>query len=175
MFSLASSLKRIVNTGRVLNLNRSLQTKYVKPVFEPLPKKRNGQSATEYLHQQLLKKHDPTGRRTALVSGPNKLRAGDLIRVSYLDRTEVIGRVIGIKRGQNNLGANILVRNRITNLGCEMRIPLFSPNIKLIELIQKPERYLPKNKHYYIRNSKYDVGDLEMLLRKQKKLVETDA
>lgn len=136
-----------------------------KLVFKPLPKKRNGLGATEFLHQQLLKKHDPHGKRLALVNGPNKLRAGDIIKVSYFDRTSVLGRVLGIKRGQNNIGTNILMRNRITKLGCEVRVPLYSPNIRNIEVIHKPETYLPRSKQYYIRNTKYDVGDLETFER----------
>ncbi|OBA20081.1 hypothetical protein METBIDRAFT_79382 [Metschnikowia bicuspidata var. bicuspidata NRRL YB-4993] len=145
---------------------------FSKAVYEPLPKKRNGKSAAEYLHQQLLKKYDPTGKRTALVSGPERIRTGDVIKVTYLDRSTVLGRVLGVKRGVNNVGSNILIRNKISKVGCEIRIPLFNPEIKNIEIVQKPEKYLPRNKQYYIRNTKYDVGDLErgsfLFLNKEK-------
>lgn len=138
-------------------------------VFEPLPKKRNGRSAVSYLHEQLVKKYDPTGKRTELVSGPDPLRAGDIIRVTYLDRTSIIGRILGIKRGQNNVGTNILIRNKITKLGCEVRVPLYSPTIRNIELLEKPKKYMPRRKQYYIRNTKYDVGDLDLVMRKNKR------
>lgn len=139
------------------------------PVFEPLPKKRNGQSAVSFLHNQLLKKYDPTGKRRALVDTSTGLRSGDIIKVTYLDRTNVTGQIIAIKRGQYNVGTNILLRNKINKLGCEIRIPLYNPNIRNIELLHKPKKYLPRKKHFYIRNSKYDVGDVEALLRKEKK------
>jgi len=140
-----------------------------KPVFEPLPKKRNGQGAISFLHKQLLQKYDPTGKRRALVDTSSGLRSGDIIKVTYLDRTNVTGQVIAIKRGQNNVGTNILLRNKINKLGCEMRIPLYNPNIRNIELLHQPKKYMPRKKHFYIRNSKYDVGDVEMFLRKEKK------
>lgn len=137
-------------------------------VYLPLPKKRAGENAVSFIHKQLLKKYDPTGKRTALVDRQKGLRAGDIIKVTYLDRTDVVGQVIAIKRGQNNVGTNILIRNKINRLGCEVRIPLYNPNIRNIELVHQPKKYLPRNKHFYIRNSKFDVGDVEALLRKEK-------
>ena len=96
------------------------------------------------------------------------LRAGDAIRVTYLDRTNVVGQVIAIKRSVNSVGTNILIRNKINKTGCEVRIPLFNPNIRNIEVINKPKKYLPRRKHFYIRNTKYDVGDVEASLKKRK-------
>lgn len=139
------------------------------PVFEPLPKKRNGQSVMTYLHKELLQKYDPTGKRSALVDGHSGLRSGDIIKVTYLDRTNVTGQIIAIKRGQFNVGGNILLRNKINKLGCEVRIPLYNPNIRNIELLHKPKKYMPRRKHFYIRNTKYDVGDVEGFLRQEKK------
>lgn len=165
MFGLSNILRLAIPRSCVSPL-RSLST---AKVFEPLPKKRNGQSAVLFLHQQLLKKHDPTGKRSALVDTKTGLRAGDIIKVTYLDRTNVTGQVIGIKRGQYNLGTNILLRNKINKLGCEVRVPLFNPNIRNIEVLHKPKKYMPRKKHFYIRNSKYDVGDVETFLRKEKK------
>ncbi|KAM9889064.1 hypothetical protein OXX79_012411 [Metschnikowia pulcherrima] len=171
MFGISKHISNIVYRKPIAGIFCSRSLSYVKAetVFEPLAKKRNGQSAAEYLHQQLLKKYDPTGKRTALVSGTNKIRTGDVIKVTYLDRSTVLGRVLGIKRGTHNVGSNILIRNKISKVGCEMRIPLFNPEIKNIEIIERPDKYLPRNKQYYIRNTKYDVGDLENELRSQAK------
>lgn len=170
MSGLAKQIRQVGSTFSrpVLQALRYLSTIKSEAVFKPLEKKRGGQSAAEYLHQQLLKKYDPTGKRTALVSGPQKIRSGDTIKVTYLDRSTVLGRVLGIKRGVNNVGSNILIRNKISKVGCEMRVPLFNPEIKNIE-VERPENYMPRNKQYYIRNTKFDVGDLENELRIQGK------
>lgn len=151
-----------------LPLTRSLTTASTK-VFEPLPKKRNGENAISFLHKQLLQKYDPTGKRSALVNTNSGLRSGDIIKVTYLDRTNVTGQIIAIKRGQSNVGTNILLRNKINKLGCEVRIPLYNPNIRNIEVMHKPKKYMSRKKHFYIRNSKFDVGDVEMFLRNERK------
>lgn len=110
---------------------------------------------------------DPSGQRRELINkaNPECLRAGDVIKVTYVDRTSVLGQIIAIKR--SNTDSNILIRNKITRLGCEVRIPIFNPRIKNIEVIQRPKRYLARSKHYYIRNTRLDVGDLEANLRKK--------
>lgn len=134
-------------------------------VFEPLPQRRNGESAVKFLHKQLLKKFDPLGKRSELVHPNTGVCAGDIIKVTYNDRSTVFGRVLGVKRGQNNLGTNILIRNRVTRLGCEIRVPVFNPVIANIEILEKPSTYLSRNKHFYVRNSKNDVGDIEAMIR----------
>lgn len=73
----------------------------------------------------------------------------------------VVGQVIGVKRGHMNVGTNIHIRNKLTKVGVEMRVPLYNPTIRNIEIVSKPEEYLSRRKHYYIRNSKHDVGDLD--------------
>lgn len=159
----------ILRQGTLARSIMGVRNLSVPEVFEPLPKKRNGQNAMAFLHNQLLKKYDPTGKRSALVHGSEGLRAGDIIKVTYLDRTNVTGLIIAIKRGQFNVGTNILLRNKINKLGCEIRIPLYNPNIRNIEVLHKPKKYMPRKKHFYIRNTKYDVGDVEAFLRTEKK------
>lgn len=97
------------------------------------------------------------------------MRSGDVIKVTYLDRSSVLGQVLAVKRSVNSVGTNILIRNKINKLGVEVRIPLFNPNIKNIEVLHKPKKYLPRRKHFYIRNTKYDVGDVELFARKEGK------
>lgn len=144
---------------------RSLSLAPRKTIYAPLPKRRNGEAATAYLHKQLLQKYDPLGKRSELVNPKTGVRSGDSVKVTYTDRSTVFGRVLGVKRGQNNLGTNILLRNRITRLGCEIRIPVFNPRISNIEIIDRPDKYLPRNKHFYVRNSKNDVGDVEAMVK----------
>lgn len=148
---------------------RSITDKIVNvpTVFEPLPKKRNGQNVMSYIHEKLLKKYDPTGKRSSLVSASG-IRSGDIIKVTYKNRTNVLGQVLAIKRGVRNVGTNILIRNKFNGLGVEVRIPLYNPNIRNIEVMYKPEKYMPRSKHFYIRNTKYDVGDIEKFLNDQK-------
>lgn len=158
MFSFSTALRAV----------RGLAIAARPTVYEPLPKKRNGQGAISFLHKQLLQKYDPTGKRAALVNPSSGLRAGDMIKVTYLDRSSVTGQVVGIKRGHENVGTNILIRNKLNRLGVEVRVPLYNPNIRNVELLQKPKKYLPRSKQYYIRNSKYDVGDVDVYLRNER-------
>ncbi|ODV80838.1 uncharacterized protein CANTADRAFT_46787, partial [Suhomyces tanzawaensis NRRL Y-17324] len=141
----------------------------VPTVYEPLAKKRGGEDPISFLNKQLLQKYDPTGKRRALVHSKTGLRAGDIIKVTYLDRTDVVGRVLGVKRGENNVGTNILLRNKINRIGCEVRIPVFSPKLRNIEIVQRPKQYLPRAKQYYIRNTKLDVDDIEASIKRQNK------
>lgn len=165
------ALRTAIPATRTFAMTSRLQSEATKQptVFEPLPPKRNGQNVMQFLHKNLLNKYDPTGKRRALVAQSFGLRAGDIIKVTYSDRTSVIGQIIAIKRGVNNVGTNILIRNKINKLGVEVRIPLYNPKIRNIETLYKPEKYMPRRKHFYIRNSKYDVGDIEAFLSRQKK------
>ena len=49
----------------------------------------------------------------------------------------------------------------------EMRIPIFSPLIERIDVLRKSDGKRKRNKHYYIRNTRLDVGDLEAGLKKR--------
>lgn len=120
----------------------------------------------EYVQKQLLKLHDPFGKRKELVSKTG-LRAGDIIKVTYTDRTDVTGKVIGIKRGHNNLGTNILIRTKLQSIGSELRIPLYNPKIRNIERVWKPEEYRPRNQQYYIRGARFDVDDVEEFVKRE--------
>lgn len=164
--------KKITSTVGLVLSNRSITT----AVFEPLPKKRNGENVLSHLHKQLLNKYDPSGKRRALVDSKTGLRAGDVIKVTYLDRTEVAGRVLGIKRSVNSAGTNILIRNKINRVGCELRIPVFSPKLRNIEVLYKPEKYLARAKQYYIRGTKLDVvDDVEAFIKRQHKKAERES
>lgn len=169
MLGLLTKSKQLLSSTGIMHgfFARSLVQAPTLTIYKPLPKKRNGMSATKYLHQQLLKKFDPLGKRSQLVNPHTGVRAGDVVKVTYNDRSTVHGRVLGVKRGKDNLGTNILIRNRITKLGCEVRIPVFNPKVANIEIVDKPETYLSRSKHFYVRNTKHDVGDVEAMLKKK--------
>ncbi|CAH6723833.1 54S ribosomal protein Img1p, mitochondrial [[Candida] jaroonii] len=153
------------------NTIRNYSTRYLsgsraRPiVFAPLPPKRDGEHVMSFLQNKLLAKYDPTGQRRKLAE---TLRAGDMIKVTYGDKSTAFGRIIAIKRGHNNVGHNILMRNKIGGLGVEVRVPLFNPTIKNIEVMHKPEKYLSRRKHFYIRNTKHDVGNIEDFLTRER-------
>ena len=135
-------------------------------VYEPLPPKRNGENIMHYVQKQMLAKHDPTGKRRALLDSLNGLRAGDMIKISFTNRNDVIGRIIAIKRGYMNLGSSILLRTKLGRVGSEIRVPVYNPNIRNIELLHKPEKYLPRRTQYYIREKRIDVGDVEAFVKR---------
>lgn len=162
-----------VSASPLSSLSHPLRTfiarTHIPTVYEGLPKRRNGENALEFLQKELLNKYDRIGKRRALVDSKTGLRAGDVIKVTYGDRTSVVGQVIAIKRGHNNVGTNILVRNKYQKIGVEVRVPLYNPNVKNIEVVHKPAKYMPRNKQYYIRNTKVDVGDVEQLVKQEYK------
>ncbi|CCG21916.1 hypothetical protein CORT_0B01980 [Candida orthopsilosis Co 90-125] len=160
--SLGINACRIVPSRSFHYLRKPLPT-----VYEPLPSKRNGENVMTYIHKHLLSKHDPTGKRRELLNYETGLRAGDIIKVTYLDRSDVTGRIIAIKRGQRNLGSNILLRTKLNRVGSEIRIPVYNPNIRNIEVLYKPKTYMPRAAHYYIRESRRDVDDVEAFVRRQ--------
>ncbi|EMG46344.1 Ribosomal protein, mitochondrial, large subunit, putative, partial [Candida maltosa Xu316] len=144
-------------------------TKPLPTVYEPLPKKITGKSVMQYVEEKLLSKYDPTGKRRALIRNNKEgLRSGDIIKVTYLDRSDVTGRIIAIKRSHNSIGSNILIRTKLNKVGSEVRIPVYNPNIRNIEVLEKPEKYLPRTKQYYIREtSRLDVDDVEAYIKRK--------
>ncbi|RCK64915.1 54S ribosomal protein IMG1, mitochondrial [Candida viswanathii] len=141
--------------------------KQLPTVYEPLEIKRRGEPILEWVQRTLLKKHDPLGKRRDLVNRAMGLRAGDIIKVTYLDRSNVTGRVIAIKRGHLNLGSNILIRTIINRVGSELRVPVYNPNLRNIEVLHTPDRYMARSKHYYVReHRRLDVGDIEQFISK---------
>lgn len=114
-----------------------------------------------------IEKLDPEGWRRKLISKENseRVRTGDVVRVIYTTRTipTFIGQVIA--KNQTGLAASLVLRNQVNKIGVELKVKLFSPLISRIDIIRRPRKYRPRNKQYYIRDTKLDVGDLETSLR----------
>lgn len=129
-------------------------------VYEPLPKLRNGKNLMEYIKEAQYEKFDKTGnkRKNLSLSNEERIRADDIVTVVYKNQKPVTGQVIMIKR--SGLNSTILLRNKITGLGVEMNIPIFHPNIIRLDVVRRPIKYKPRNRHYYIRNSRLDVGEI---------------
>lgn len=129
-------------------------------VYEPLPSLRNGQLLMEYLKQAQYDKFDKTGSKRKALSLQNseRIRADDIVTVVYKNQKPVTGQVIMVKRA--GINSTILLRNKITGMGVEMNIPVYHPNIIRLDIIRRPIAYKPRNRHYYIRNSRLDVGEI---------------
>lgn len=121
-----------------------------------------------------MKKLDPEGWKRQLISknAHQSLRAGDVVRVVY-DRSKCsydsfIGYVLSVNHKELIQDSSLLLRNQISKTPVEMRVPVFSPLIERIDLLKKTDGKRQRNRHYYIRGTKLDVGDLDAGLRKRK-------
>lgn len=123
-----------------------------------------------YLDQQYAKL-DPEGWRRKLITANSETRLlpGDVVRIVYTTRQipQFLGQIIGINKG--GVDASLLLRNNITKIGVEMRVKIFSPLIQRIDVVKKPFKRRLRNKHYYIRGNRLDVGDLEADLKKARR------
>lgn len=142
----------------------------VLPVYHPLKKKAPKKVNELYLDQQYAKL-DPEGWRRALITqgSPTRLLPGDVVRIVYKTRqmAPFMGQIIGISKG--GVSASLLLRNNITKLGVELRVKIFSPLIQRVDVVKKPFKRRLRNKHYYIRGTRLDVGDLEADLKKTRR------
>lgn len=114
----------------------------------------------DYVKENQYIKFDKNGakRKHLDLSNPERIRAEDIVTVVYKNQKPITGQVIMLKR--KGISSNILLRNKITGLGVEMIIPIFHPNILRLDVIRRPIKYKPRNRHYYIRNSRLDVGEI---------------
>ncbi|CAL9727942.1 large ribosomal subunit protein bL19m [Monosporozyma unispora] len=117
---------------------------------------------------------DSTGWRRNLLkkNDPQRIESGDIVRVIY-DQSKCsydpfIGYVLSLDRKEIVQDASILLRNQITKTVVEMRIPIFSPLVEKIDILKKNDGKRRRNKHYYIRGTRLDVGNLDAKLRKRK-------
>ncbi|SCV03973.1 LAME_0H14730g1_1 [Lachancea meyersii CBS 8951] len=117
---------------------------------------------------------DPQKWRRDLISPHNKdrLRAGDVVRVAYnaqkCNYDNLMGYVLSVDRKELTQDASILLRNQYAKTFVEVRVPVFSPLIERIDLIRRADKRRQRSKHYYIRNTRLDVGDLEAGMRKRR-------
>lgn len=121
-----------------------------------------------------LEKLDPSGIKRKLISKKNeqRLRAGDVVRVVYnsnkCNYDNFIGYILSLDRKELVQDASLLLRDHINKTCIEIRVPVFSPLVERIDVIRKADGRRQRNKHYYIRNTKLDVGDLDANMRKKK-------
>lgn len=148
-------------------------TRKVIPVYPPA-EQRQKSNLLRTLADVDVKKLDPEGWKRQLISknAHQSLRAGDVVRVVY-DRSKCsydsfIGYVLSVNHKELIQDSSLLLRNQISKTPVEMRVPVFSPLIERIDLLKKTDGKRQRNRHYYIRGTKLDVGDLDAGLRKRK-------
>ncbi|QEU59051.1 Img1 [Kluyveromyces lactis] len=143
------------------------------PVYPPV-ERISSPLVVKTLADHDLKQLDPTGVKTEMVSkkNPNRLRAGDVLRVVYDSKKcnydSFTGYVLSVDRKPIVQDTSILLRDYIYKTCVEMRVPIFSPLVERIDLIRRADGKRRRSKHYYIRNTRLDVGDLEASMRKKK-------
>ncbi|CAR27882.1 hypothetical protein ZYGR_0N03690 [Zygosaccharomyces rouxii] len=148
-------------------------TRKVIPVYPPV-EQRQKPNLLQTLTDVNLKSLDPQGWKRQLVSKNSRqsLRAGDVVRVVYdqskCSHDNFVGYVLSVNRKELVQDSSLLLRNQISKTAVEMRVPVFSPLIERIDLLKKTDGKRQRNRHYYIRGTKLDVGDLEAGLRKRK-------
>jgi ribosomal protein L19 len=132
-------------------------------VYEPLTTTKK--KVMDVFHQKQLAKLDPTGWRSELLKN---IRTGDVVRVMYTSRAipPFVGQVLALSKSQ--LDTNITLRNQVSKVGVEIKVKLFSPLVSRIDVVRKPHAYKKRNRQYYIRGNRLDVGDLEASLRKRR-------
>ncbi|CAI1878281.1 hypothetical protein SEUBUCD646_0C01200 [Saccharomyces eubayanus] len=148
-------------------------TRKTIPVYPPVELIGSAQIMTR-VAQSEIETLDPGASRRKLISKKNKdrLKAGDVVRVVYdsskCSYDPFVGYILSIDRKQLVQDASLLLRNQIAKTAVEIRVPLFSPLIERIDLLRPHTSNRQRNKHYYIRGTKLDVGDLEASLRRKK-------
>ncbi|EJS44498.1 img1p [Saccharomyces arboricola H-6] len=143
------------------------------PVYPPVQRIASSQIMKQ-VAQSEMESLDPGAIRRQLISKKNKdrLKAGDVVRVVYnsskCSYDAFVGYILSVDRKQLAQDASLLLRNQIAKTAVEIRVPLFSPLIERIDLLRPHTSNRQRNKHYYIRGTKLDVGDLEASLRRKK-------
>ncbi|GMM51323.1 mitochondrial 54S ribosomal protein [Starmerella bacillaris] len=150
-----------------LNMRTENVVKVYKPPQRLVPP---GKDVLKLTQEKLFERYDPDGEKRKLFSRKNIMspRAGDIMQVTKKDKSTFIGMLLALNR--NGLGTTILLRTRIHGIGVENRFQVYNPDIEKIEILRVPTVRWPKEKYYFIRGlKKYDTGDLDALLRKERR------
>uniref|UniRef100_A0A060TBX7 ARAD1B18348p n=1 Tax=Blastobotrys adeninivorans TaxID=409370 RepID=A0A060TBX7_BLAAD len=148
----------------IIPVKRQNVVKVYKSTPRLIPK---GTSPLQEAEKRLLDKYDPTRWKSNLIDrkNPDCIKPGDIVRIRKEDGTTFVGMTLGIKR--NNVSSTILLRNRIQGTAVESNFNIFNPQIIGIDILRRPIVPKTQSKLYYLRgNAKYDVGDLDMEMRK---------
>lgn len=78
-----------------------------------------------------------------------KIKPGVRVKV-YEKGGQFSGIVLARKHGAE-AGATFTVRSKISDVGVEKVYPIYSPNIKKVEILAEPRRRVRRAKLYYLR------------------------
>lgn len=152
-------------------------TRKVLPIYPPVDPKPAVKNATllkQLSEIDLKEKLDTDGWRFKLIDKHNKdcIKVGDVIRIIYnkekCSYDNFVGYILSVDRKEQVQDASVLLRNQVSKVMVEVRVPLFSPLVERVDILKKSDGSRKRNKHYYIRGTKLDVGNLESKLRKRK-------
>ncbi|CCF60310.1 hypothetical protein KAFR_0J02460 [Kazachstania africana CBS 2517] len=149
----------------------------VYPGFERTVKNRNA-LLSQVSKEDVVSKLDPQGWRRKLLhpeeaskGNSTMLKVGDVVKIIYdknkCSNENFVGYILSVDKKVNIQDSSLLLRNQISNTFVELRVPIFSPLVERIDVLRKTDGLKKRNKHYYIRGTKLDVGNLETKLRKQ--------
>lgn len=152
------------------------RTRKIIPIYPPVdttPIVKNATLLENISKVELKETLDPDGWRFNLIDKHNieRIKAGDILRIVYnkdkCSYDNFVGYILSVDRKERVQDASVLLRNQITKVMVEVRVPIFSPLIQRIDILKKSDGSRKRNKHYYIRGTKLDVGNLESKLRKK--------
>ncbi|CEP61140.1 mitochondrial 54S ribosomal protein bL19m LALA0_S02e07624g [Lachancea lanzarotensis] len=163
-----------LSRGFVRNYQLSSTTRKTIPVYPAVEEPCKPNLLKILSEKDMNESLDRESWRRDLVSSHNKdrLRAGDVVRVAYNSQKckydNLMGYVLSVDRKELTQDASILLRNQYSKTFVEVRVPIFSPLIERIDLIRRADGRRHRGKHYYIRNTRLDVKDLEAGMRKRR-------
>ena len=94
---------------------------------------------------------DPTGARTRLFSrsNPDSPKVGDVLLVMFKSGESFTGVCLNIRR--RGVDTGILLRNTLLTTGVEMWVKIYSPLVKMIEVVQRAQKRARRARLYYMR------------------------
>lgn len=110
---------------------------------------------------------DPTGARTQLIadSNPEKVQPGDILHVRFRDGDPFSGILLAVRRRNSPIDSALLLRNQLTRVSVEMWVKIYSPNVEGIEVVERRKIRVRRNKLFYLRQPKHDVGSVGGVVR----------
>lgn len=94
---------------------------------------------------------DPTGERRKLFDpiSDQGIKVGDIVRATFKNGDPFSGLCLNIR--QRGVDTAFLLRNRLTKVGCEMWVKVFSPNVAGVEIVQRTPKRKRRARLYYMR------------------------
>ena len=72
-------------------------------------------------------------------------------RVKVYDNNGIFSGIVLARKHGKEAGGTFTVRSKIADVGVEKVYPIYSPNIKKVEIVGEPRRKVRRSKLYYLR------------------------